>query len=154
MARLAALLFIVVLVVPAAAQRPQHVGENYTMPVIESVFNDCTGETVELNGNVHVQYHAHEMPDGFRAEAASNYANVSGRGTASGATYRMVGTHKSQVDFRRPFPSRSMLNLTVRLIRQGGGKGANSHVQIQVRYTADGNGRITSEIERMTLVCR
>lgn len=137
-----------------AQQKAQHVGENYTMPLSQSVFNECTGETVELQGNVHVQYRAQELPEGFRAEATSNYQNVSGQGTSSGARYRMVGTHTSVVDFRRPFPSRSMLNLTVRLIRQGGGRGANAHVLTQVRYTANADGKISSEVERLTVTCR
>lgn len=139
----------------AAAQgRPQHVGENYTMPVSISAFNDCTGETVEFEGNVHVQYRAHEHPQGFRAEATSNYQNVRGTGTASGATYRLVGTHTSEVDFRRPYPSHSMLNLSVRMLRNGGGKGSNAHVHLQVRYTASGDGKVSSSIERATITCR
>jgi hypothetical protein len=136
---------------PAGSAAPQHVGENFTMPISDVIFNDCTGEEVAIEGFVHFQFRAHELPDGFRAEATSSYRRVRGTGLESGARYTLVGTDKSQVDFRRPFPARSLFNLKVLVLRQGGG---HSFFRLQVRFTANANGRITSDIERITVTCR
>ena len=138
-------------IVPAASRQPQHIGENYVMPLNEVIFNDCTGEEVALEGAIHVQYRAHELPNGFRAEATSSYRHVRGIGLESGDHYTLVGTDKSQVDFRAPFPSRSLFNLKVLVLRRGGG---HAFFRLQVRFTANAKGRITSEVERLTVTCR
>lgn len=146
-----ALSLVLLSITPAISHEPQHVGDNYVMPIDEVIFNDCTGEEVAVRGLVHVQFRAHELADGFRAEATSSYRHVSGVGLDSGARYHLVGSDKSQVDFRRPFPSRSLFNLKVLVLRQGGG---HSFFRLQVRFTADARGRVTSELDRLTVTCR
>ena len=134
------------------AQKSTKVSENFSTPMNETIADDCTGEEVRVSGDVHTQYTAHETADGFHAEAGSNYQGVSGVGVTSGRKYQLVGSDKSVTDFRKPFPSRSTVVQTVRIISQG--SAPNSHYKVHWHYTIDANGRLTAEVFKTEVECR
>jgi hypothetical protein len=136
----------------ALGQKSTKVSDNFSTPMNETVADDCTGEEVQVQGDVHTQYTAHETQDGFHAEAGSNYQGVSGVGVKSGRKYQLVGSDRSVTDFRRPFPSRSDVVQTVRLISQG--SAPNSHYRVHWHYTIDANGRLTAEVFKTEVECR
>jgi hypothetical protein len=136
----------------ASAQKGTRVSENFSTPMSDSIANDCTGEEVKLSGEVHTQYSARETAEGFRAESGTNYEGVSGVGVNSGRKYRLVGSDRSVTDFRRPFPSRSTVIQTVRIISQGGAPDA--HYRVQWHYTIDANGRLTADVFKTEIECR
>jgi hypothetical protein len=144
-----------VLTLSISAQSPAlHVRDKFRMPVNETLYSSCAGEEIALRGWVHVHYHALELPGGFRAVSTSNYHNVVGVGLVSGARYRLIGTNISEVDFRRPFPRHSLFNLSVRLLRDGGGLRQDSHFHLFTRFTMNGRGRVTSSLDRIVDGCR
>jgi hypothetical protein len=136
----------------AWAQKGTKASDNFSTPMNDIIANDCTGEEIKLSGAVHTQYNARETSDGFRAESGTNYEGVSGVGVSSGRKYRLVGSDRSVTDFRKPFPSRSTVVQTVRLISQGGAP--NSSYKVQWHYTMDANGRLTAEVFKTEAECR
>ena len=142
------------LVLPTLLLAVQHrrVTDHYTVPVNYVVANDCTGEEIQLQGRMHVQYTALETPDGWRAESMSNYQGVTGTGLTSGRTYRFVGSGNTNVDFRRPFPAHNSVVHTVRIISQGGAP--NSHYKLHWHFTINSAGRLSVEFDRAQAECR
>lgn len=134
------------------AVQHRKVSDQYTVPLNYVIANDCTGEEIQLNGRMHVQYTALETPNGWRAESMSNYNGVSGTGLSSGRTYRLVGSGRTNVDFRRPFPAHNTVVDSVRLISEGGAP--NSHYKLHWHFTFSADGKLSVEFDRAETECR
>ena len=117
-----------------------------TIPLDFIRSGDCTGEDVELSGEIHLV--SQLQSDGSEV-GHFNYQGVSGVGLTSGTTYRA-----STVDNFRlaaPFPSDITSVRTLHLISPG--PEDNLLVRFLFHITVNANGETTVEIEDVDIEC-
>ena len=83
------LMLLAVLAAPVSAAAFDREHEWY--PLNFTIFNDCTGENVEVTGTLHVRQleHHDSGDDGYHNTFSANYQNVSAVGQLSGDAYRV-----------------------------------------------------------------
>jgi hypothetical protein len=145
------LLLALVLVAPAAQAQGAGGTTTFRLPLTETLFNECTGEDVTLEGTLHVVALVREQSDGtFMLSGRANAGGVKGTGT-SGDSY--VGS--GQASFSQPFaglPATVDAQARFRLDRRGPGGTARGTATLRVTVDADGNP--TLEIMNVVLDCQ
>lgn len=106
---------------------------------------DCTGDMIELSGELHLL--ARQSDDGSFG-GHMNYVNVTGTALGSGASYRAASTDSFQVDFAAgDVQSVSQIRLV------GQGSEANLLVTLVTHVTTNANGEVTAEVSEIRTAC-
>jgi hypothetical protein len=135
------------LVLLSLLSAPLWAARSTTIPLDAIVFNNCTGEEVELSGTIHLV--SQTQRDGSEV-GHFNYQNVSGVGLTSGTTYRA-----STVDtfrLKAPFPSDIHSVRSLHLIGQG--TEDNLLLKVLFHITVDANGKMRASIDAVSIQCR
>jgi len=125
---------------PAPLARATHVGQatsdvsitrdNEIIPWVQTVANTCTGEDVQVTGELHLKTQTVTFPDGQIADIFHvNFVNVTGVGLTSGATYRATSAEGTSFQGVPPGPPggpwRSSHEGSLHLITPGSGANLN-----------------------------
>ena len=107
---------------------------------------DCTGETVELVGNLHLV--SQVQPDGSIV-GHFNYQGVTATGETSGIVYR--ATSVDNIVLRAPVPSDVTSVGNLHLL----GPGPDNNLLVRTLYhlTINANGELTASIDEISSVC-
>jgi hypothetical protein len=135
------------LVLLSLLSAPLWAATSTTIPLEAIVFNNCTGEEVELSGTIHLV--SQTQRDGSEV-GHFNWQHVSGVGLTSGTTYRA-----STVDTFRleaPFPSDIHSVRSLHLISQG--TEDNLLLKFLFHITVDANGEMRASIDDVSIQCR
>jgi hypothetical protein len=146
-------LLMVALAVPAFAQaQPETFNER--SPISFDLFNDCTGESVPLEGTIHTV--AHFNTDAAGGVHLKGHINMQARGeSTSGAKYilNFASQFEGKSDANSADVSTDTVNLE--LIRQGeDGTEDDFFLPLKIHFTQNANGEYTAEREFFELVCR
>jgi hypothetical protein len=132
--------------------------ENEQIPIVDSIWNPCANEWVDLEGYLHVMTHATLDENGglhFREEA--NPQNVVGEGLTTGAIYQFSGTVSTVENLRwEPEWDHNAQTFTWidqhRYIAQGSAQ--NGVMQETFHVTINSNGEVTTIIDDFTMICQ
>lgn len=140
------------LAAPAANAGATTETSSQKIPVTLSVFLSCTGEVVEVSGNLHVV--THETINGKRATFTSHFqpAGLQGYGTVSGSMYNATGVTRQVNSF-----SLTDAQLTFTLVNRfhfvGTGGAASFFVKQTSHVTVNANGDVTSQVDNFDSTC-
>jgi hypothetical protein len=102
--------------VPASAD----VLEHQQLPVEGPLYNACTGEVVDLSGNVDwLMTSTVDSSGAVHVAVQTNFAGVSGIGETTGIRYEGTGHGGSVLTFNPPFPQEYTNSSMQQLISQG-----------------------------------
>ena len=144
----------------AYAQTNYRRAVNEIIPVEGTVTStECTnGETIELNGNVHLVGRVVVDETGGHVVGHVNFQGVRGDGLTTGNDYRVPYAFDSTTDFNIRFDTTqgSATETTAfELISKGPSKSApNLLVHAQFHFTINANGKVTAEIVNLIAECR
>lgn len=98
--------------------------DNETIPWVQAFANSCTGESVEVTGELHLLTQTVTFPNGeINDTFHTNFANVVGVGLTSGTTYRATSAENAPFQGVPPGPPggpwRSTHEATLHLITPG-----------------------------------
>ncbi|MFT3774958.1 MAG: hypothetical protein QM820_57150 [Minicystis sp.] len=123
------------------------------VPVDLSVFVPCSGDTVELTGNVHLVFHVtFDDAGGFHVITEGNAQDVRGVGFPSGRTYHLVSTGINEFSSSANGASEGTLVSIFEAIGQGPGN--NFVEQTTFHITTNANGEVTAEVFEAHAYCR
>lgn len=117
-----------------------------TLPLHFIRSNECTGETVEITGTIHL---VSQMRADGSVVGHFNYQRVTGIGLTSGTTYRVTAV--DQVHLSPPFPSSLHSVQRFRMIATAGGP--DLLVNALTHITVTPNGDVTASIAELTTSC-
>jgi hypothetical protein len=127
---------------------------NDTMPISAFVGSPCTGEAIDITGDLHVITHTTiSESGGFHFTSHLNYQGVSGIGRTSGTTYRATDAGSSTFNGSGDVSSANVITneFTFELISQG--PDDNFRIKGLFHTTVDANGQTTSEVTRLEGDC-
>jgi hypothetical protein len=122
------------------------------IPVTITAFLDCTGELVEVSGNLHVV--THQTINGKRATFTSHFQpmGLQGYGTVSGSMYNATGVTR-QVNTVSLTGTQQTFTLVNRFHFVGTGGAASFYVKQTTHLTVNANGEMTSQVDNFDLSC-
>lgn len=134
---------------------------NQTTPFATSVVNDCTGELVAVEGNLHTIVRMSSSGDRLNTAEAVHFTGVKGTALVSGAQYVEMDVQNTQAnmtvdsDFA---PSEFTAERTMNLTRLGEdktfGDGDDLRVHVIAHMTINANGVVTADKFDATAECR
>ena len=147
----AALLALALALVPYTASAA--VVQNVTVPLNQTVFNPCNGDTFVASGNVHVVVGmTADGSGGFHLHVDVNVSGVTGTGSPSGITYHGVGGDWFATNVHPPFPAEFTATDVFGLISDGPSPNFVAHDTIHM--TINANGSLTAQVTRISITCR
>jgi len=122
------------------------------IPVSIVAFLDCTGELVEVSGNLHVV--THETLNGNRVTFTSHFQpmGLQGYGTVSGSMYNATGLTR-QVNTVSLNGAQQSFTFVNRYHFVGTGGAASFYVKQTSHVTLNANGEVTSQVDNFDVTC-
>lgn len=137
---------------PASAQATT-VTTNETIPFTDTRSNPCNLDLVTFSGELHVTNSVTtDAGGGTHVRSHVNYQDVSGTGSPSGLSYRVVTTTNESLNDNDGPQSELTVIQVVRLISQG--SAPNFQLQVVLHITINANGQTTSEVTETRIMCR
>jgi len=125
---------------------------NTRYPISFTQFISCAGETLSVNGNLHVLFSLEtDASGGSHITFHGNSQGLSGEGLSSGTRYRAVDVFTQTVYVGAPLPVKIALTETHRFVGQGAGSDLWSHYNIDT--TINANGNMTASVTNFTMDC-
>jgi hypothetical protein len=125
---------------------------NETVPLDLTVDNPCTGEPLQLTGELHILFHVTEDANGgFHVQTQFQPQGASGTGLVSGEQYRGVGVTRDEAYF----PPGELRETTFidRFYMISTGPSDNMLATTTIHVTFNANGEPTAELFRLELKC-
>ena len=121
-------------------------------PLTLSVSLACTGEVVEVSGNLHVV--THQTTNGNRATFTSHFqpAGAQGYGTVSGSMYNATGITR-QVNSVSLTSAQQTFTYVNRFHFVGTGGAASFFVKQTSHVTLNAKGEVTSQFDKFDSTC-
>jgi hypothetical protein len=152
--RACAALFALLFVAFAGAGTPAF-GQttNETIPVTNTIFNQCNGDNVAFSGTMNVvNTMTTDANGGTHLKTHANYQNVVGTGTPSGIEYRVRTVSNEVINDDDGPQSTATVISTVKLIAQG--PALDYYLRMVLHVTVNGNGETTSTVQELNFECR
>jgi hypothetical protein len=128
--------------------------DNVKFPFSPLVNNTCSGELVQMEGELHFIFHeTHDAAGGAHLNGSANFVGVSGTGLDTGKRYQLVG--RSIVGFNGPLQETANgafvghFELTQLWITSG--QKNNVHFKLQFHVTINANGDVAVERDPGTI---
>ena len=149
---LLASVMVTLLAAPAANAGATTETSQQKIPVTLFAFLDCTGELVEVSGNLHVV--THETINGKRATFTSHFQpmGLQGYGTVSGSMYNATGVTR-QVNSLSLTDVQQTFTFVNRYHFVGTGGAASFFVKQTSHITVNANGEVTSQVDNFDSSC-
>jgi hypothetical protein len=126
---------------------------NEDIPISSSLVNSCNGDVVSFSGTLHITNTlTTDSSGGYHLRTHSNYQDVSGTGTPSGATYRITTTNNETVNDSDTPQFETTVIQTIKAVSQGAIPNLFIHVVLHV--TVNANGQTTSSVTEIRTECR
>ena len=122
------------------------------VPVTLNVFLDCTGEMVEVSGNLHEVIH--QTINGKRVTFTSHYQpmGLQGYGTVSGSMYNATGVTRQVHSFSLT-GAQQTFTFVNRFHFVGTGGAASFYIKQTSHFTVNANGELTSQVDNFDATC-
>jgi hypothetical protein len=147
----AALLALALVLVPTSASAA--VVQNVQIPLSQTVFNPCTGDVIAVTGSIHLLVtETADGSGGFHIAFMDNVSQVTGVGSATGATYHGVGGDWFTANVRPPFPAEKTATDVFGLISAG--PSPNLVVTDTLHVTVNADGSVTAIVARFSISCQ
>jgi hypothetical protein len=118
------------------------------------LFDDCTGEDVELSGDVHTLIRTTvDSRGGIHVGASFSASDVNGVGLSSGNTYQFHGNQNFEFNTQPPYPYEATLLLT-NFGLTSRGSDDNLAVTLYAHFTINANGEVTADFFRPVVKCK
>jgi hypothetical protein len=135
------------------ASAPPVVLVHERQPVVENLFNPCTGESIRLTGTLHLRLMTVvDAAGGEHTRFHSNLQDVEAVGLATGRRYRVVNTSHTSENLPASGASVVTAVMNLRVIAQG--RAENLAVRALFHVTLDARGVERVVIERVETECR
>lgn len=125
-----------------------------TVPVSGVIGNACTGESVLIEGSMHVLVHTTtDASGGVHTLLVANLKGVSGTGLSTGSSYRFVSVSAEpimNVSLDGAQEATELVN--ARQVAPGAGNDVAVHANIH--FTVDANGEVRAAFGNQTQECR
>jgi hypothetical protein len=126
---------------------------NEDLPISSSLVNSCNGDVVAFSGTLHIANTlTTDSSGGYHLRTHSNYQDVSGTGTPSGANYRITTTNNETVNDSDTPQFETTVIQTIKAVSQGAIPNLFIHVVLHV--TVNANGQTTSSVTEIRTECR
>ena len=153
---LTGMVFVVVTVATAVALAGAIL--NQTTPVSAPVLNDCTGETVLLEGNLHTVVHLGDSGSRLHLGEDVRLTGMKGSALPSGARYVEMDVQNTQANItplgQQEFTAVRTMNLTRLGEEQSFGDGDDLRVHVTAHMTIHANGVVTADKTDARTECR
>ncbi len=130
------------------------VTQNIKIPIDQILSGPCTGEDIELTGELHLlSTLTEDGAGGYHAKYHANYAGVSGVGLTTGTKYQINGGFNTEYNIAADgFPSETTAVANYGLIAPGKGNNYKGHALFHI--TVNANGEVTAEIDSFEVECQ
>jgi hypothetical protein len=138
---------------PVRAQEPDPAfDQNLIIPFEFSDPNPCTGEIIDMSGDLHVRAKlSYDANGGQHFQLASNYQGMSGIGRTTGLKYVAASNQPIISNTITPQEEETLL-LTQRFISQG--RNANYLLDIRYHLVTTANGDLKVTIDEFKIRCK
>lgn len=131
---------------------------NQTAPFAATAFNDCTGEDVLLEGNVHTVVHFGESGDRLHLGEDVRFTGMKGTALVTGAQYVGMDVQNTQANITAFGQQEITAVRTVNLTRLGEdktfGDGDDLRTHVTAHMTMNANGVVTVDKVDTRTECR
>jgi hypothetical protein len=125
---------------------------NEKVPLNQIVFNPCTGEPLQLTGELHILFLVtNDANGGFHVQTQFQPQGVSGTGLVSGEQYRGVGVTREE--FNAQQGELREYTLVDRFYLVSTGPSENMLATTTIHVTFNANGEPTAELVRLDTKC-
>ncbi|HEY2934376.1 MAG TPA: hypothetical protein VGK99_21770 [Acidobacteriota bacterium] len=145
--KVASLAVIALAFFAAAAQAEVVINE--TIPIRFDAFG-CNGETVAVEGSIHLQFRITEDQAGGLHIASHTNINGSGTGLVTGTSYRFNEADNDELNVRA-LPVESTFTRHVNVI--GAGQVPNFQIHLTQHITINANGELTADVINESTPC-
>jgi hypothetical protein len=137
----------------APAHRAVSFNEQFTFDVspLPPIQNPCTGELVDLDGNIHVVVHGVVNKNKISLSLHGNFQQLSGTG-ATGTRYAGGGASNAHVN--ESFNGAFNAHLVSSTVLTTSGRDNNIFVKARFHVTVNANGDVTAEMLDVTAECK
>lgn len=131
---------------------------NQTTPVSTTAFNDCTGETILLEGDLHTVVHFGESGERVHLGEDVRLTGMKGTALVTGARYVEMDVQNTQANItplgQQEFTAVRTMNLTRLGEDQTFGDGDDLRVHVTAHLTINANGVVTADKTDARTECR
>ncbi|HEX8773574.1 MAG TPA: hypothetical protein VF735_08175 [Pyrinomonadaceae bacterium] len=138
---------------PVRAEDPEPAfDQNLIIPFEFDDVNPCTGEIINMSGNLHVRAKlSYDANGGQHFQLAANYQGMTGVGQTTGVQYVAVSNQPIISNTITPQEEETLL-LTQRFVSQG--KGANYLLDVRYHLITTANGEMKVTVDEFKIRCK